>query len=77
MENDARQAAQTEWQVEVGRLRILMDCADELSPSGFVRRLREVLPGLQRAAMEAVIFAYINSRSKEEQREGLRQSRQT
>ena len=55
-----------QWQAQLRRLRVLVAQADELTPSGFVKRLHEALPELRRAAMGAVIQIYVNSGPKEE-----------
>ena len=63
---EQREAALAQWQTQVRRLRLLVEQADELTPSAFVKRLHEALPELQRAAMRAVIHTYVNSGPKEE-----------
>ena len=63
---DQRETALTAWQTQVRRLRILVEHADELTPSAFLKRVHEALPELGRAAMGAVIYTHITSGRKEE-----------
>ena len=58
--------ALAQWQAQLRRLRLLVEHADELTPSAFVKRVHEALPELRRAAMRAVIHIYVNSGPKEE-----------
>jgi len=67
-----RETAQTEWQSEVSRLRVLVSQADELTPAVFVKRIHELLPALHGAAMTAVVYSYLTSGRKEDHREELR-----
>ena len=60
------ETALAEWQAQLRRLRVLVAQSDEFTPSGFVKRVHEALPELQRAAMGAVIQIYVNSGPKEE-----------
>lgn len=50
-----REMALALWQAHIGRLRLLMEHADEFTPSAFVKRLDEGMPELRRAAMGTVI----------------------
>jgi hypothetical protein len=61
-----REAALTQWREEIRRFRLLVAQAEALPPAAFVKRVHEVLPELRRAGMEAAIYTYIGSRSKEE-----------
>jgi hypothetical protein len=63
---EQREAALAQWQTQVRRLRLLVEHADELTPSAFLKRVHEALPELGRAAMGAVIYTYISSAPKEE-----------
>ena len=64
--DERRETALAQWQAQLRRLRLLVGQADELTPSGFVKRIHEVLPELRRVAMGAVIQIYVNSGPKEE-----------
>jgi hypothetical protein len=59
------ETALAEWQTQLRRLRLLVEQADEFTPSAFVKRLDEFMPELQRAAMGAVVYTYISSAPKE------------
>ena len=61
-----RGIALDQWQAQLRRFRLLVGQADELTPSGFVKRIHEALPELRRTAMGAVIQIYVNSGPKEE-----------
>jgi hypothetical protein len=63
---EQREAALAQWQTQVRRLRLLVEHADELTPSAFLKRVHEALPELGRAAMGAVIYTYTTSAPKEE-----------
>jgi hypothetical protein len=61
-----RETALAQWHTQLRRLRFLVEHADELTPSAFVKRVHEALPELGRAAMGAVIYTYISSAPKED-----------
>jgi hypothetical protein len=61
-----RERALAKWQTQVRRLRLLVEHADELAPSAFLKRVHEALPELHHAAMAAVIYTYISSAPKED-----------
>jgi hypothetical protein len=63
---EQRETALTAWQAQLRRLRLLVEHADEPTPSAFLKRVHEALPELGRAAMGAVIYTYISSAPKEE-----------
>jgi hypothetical protein len=65
-QGERRETALAQWQAQLQRLRLLVGHSDELTPSGFVKRIHEALPELRWAAMGAVIQIYINSGPKEE-----------
>jgi len=65
-QGDHREAGLTQWHTQLRRLRLLVEHADELTPSAFVKRVHEALPELRMAAMGAIIYIYINSGPKEE-----------
>ena len=52
---DYRGIALARWQTQIGRLRFLMEHADEIAPSAFVKRVDEFMPELRSAAMGTVI----------------------
>lgn len=57
-----REAALAAWQAQLRQLRLLSEEASQLPPSGFVRRVHELLPELRQAAMAAVVYTYLASR---------------
>ena len=61
-----RGIALAEWQAQLRRFCLFVEHSDELTPSGFVKRVHEALPELRRTAMGAVIQIYVNSGPKEE-----------
>jgi len=63
---DQRETALTQWKTQVRRFRLLVEHADELAPSAFLKRVHETLPELGRAAMAAVVYTYIGSAPKED-----------
>ena len=63
---EQRETALAQWHTQLRRLRLLLEQADELTPSTFVKRVHEALPELGRAAMGAVIYTYISRAPKEE-----------
>jgi hypothetical protein len=63
---EQRETALAQWQTQVRRLHLLVEHADELSPSAFLKRVHEALPELGRAALGAVIYTYISSAPKED-----------
>jgi hypothetical protein len=63
---EQREAALAQWQAQLRRLRLLVEHADEFTPSAFVRRVHEALPELHLAAMRAIIHTYVKSGPKEE-----------
>jgi hypothetical protein len=65
-QEEDHEIALSQWQAQLRRLRLLVEQADELTPSAFVKRVHEALPELRRAAMGAVIHIYVNSGPKEE-----------
>ena len=53
MTNDQEQdrdMALARWQAHIGRLRLLVEHADEFTPFEFVKRVDESMPELRRAA---------------------------
>ena len=64
--HEDQDAALAKWHTQLRRLRLLVEHADELPPSSFVKRVHEALPELRRTAMGAVIQIYVNSGPKEE-----------
>jgi hypothetical protein len=64
-DQEDRNAALAQWWARIHRLRLLVEQADEFTPSAFVKRLDEFMPELQRAAMGAVVYTYISSAPKE------------
>ena len=65
-QKEDREMALGHWQEHIHQLRLLVEHADEFTPSAFIKRVDEALPELQRAAMGAVIHIYVNSAPKEE-----------
>ncbi len=54
-QEEDQEMALTQWQVHIGRLRLLVEQADEFTPSAFVKRVDEFMPELRSAAMGTVI----------------------
>jgi len=50
-----REMALTRWRAHIGRLRLLVENADEFTPSEFVKRVDDFMPELRSAAMGTVI----------------------
>jgi hypothetical protein len=63
--HEDRVMALARWQEHIRQLCLLVEQADEFTPSAFVKRVHEALPELRRAAMRAVIHIYVNSGPKE------------
>jgi len=63
-DQEDRGIALAEWQAQLRQLRVLVEHADEHTPSAFVKRVNEALPELRRSAMRAVIHIYVNSGPK-------------
>ena len=59
------ETALTAWQAQIGQFRLLLQEADQLTPSAFVRRIHELLPELHQAAMAAVVYTYLTSRMED------------
>ena len=55
-DHEDRDAALAQWQAHIGRLRLLVERADEFTPSAFVKRLDEFMPELRCAAMGTVVL---------------------
>ena len=51
-----RGMALAERQAHIGRLRLLVEHADEFTPSEFVKRLDESMPEIRKAAMGTVVL---------------------
>lgn len=60
-----RETAFTAWQAQLRQFRSLSEEASQLAPSAFVRRIHELLPELHQAAMAAVVYTYLTSRTEE------------
>jgi hypothetical protein len=60
-----RETALTVWQAQLRDVRLLLEEADLLTPSAFVRRMHELLPGLHQAAMAAVVYTYLTNRTED------------
>jgi hypothetical protein len=60
-----RETALAEWQAHIGRLRLLVERAEEFTPSEFVKRLDEFMPELRSAAMETVIHVLYSDHKEE------------
>jgi len=60
-----RETALTAWQAQVRQFRLLSEEADQLTPSAFVRRIHELLAELHQAAMAAVVYTYLASRTED------------
>lgn len=60
-----REMAFTAWQAQLRQFRSLSEEASQLAPSAFVRRIHELLPELHQAAMAAVVYTYLTSRTEE------------
>jgi hypothetical protein len=54
-QGERRETALAQWQAQIRRLRLLVEQADEFTPSAFVKRVDESLAELRKAAMETVI----------------------
>jgi hypothetical protein len=63
---EQQETSVTAWQAQLLRFRLLLEGADQHTPSAFVKRVHELLPELHQAAMAAVIYSYISSAPKEE-----------
>jgi hypothetical protein len=50
-----RNAVLAQWRAHIGRLRLLVEHADEFTPAELVKRLEEFMPELRKAAMGTVI----------------------
>ena len=53
--DERRETALAEWQAQLYRLRLLVEHADEFTPSAFVKRVDEFMPELRSATMGTVI----------------------
>jgi glycyl-tRNA synthetase beta subunit len=51
---DDREMAHAQWQAAVRRLRLLVEHADEFTPSVFVKKVDESLRELRKAAMRTI-----------------------
>lgn len=63
---EQRETAATQWRAEISRLRLLLEEADQQTPSAFVKCVHELLPALHQAAVAAVVYNYVTSGRKEE-----------
>lgn len=57
-----RETALAAWQGQLRQFRLLLQEANQLTPSAFVRRIHELLPELHEAAMAVVVYTYVVSR---------------
>jgi hypothetical protein len=55
-QEEDREMALAEWQAHIGLLRLLVEHADEFTPSAFVKRVDEFMPELRSAAMGTVVL---------------------
>ena len=53
---DEREMALAQWQEHIHQLRLLVEHADEFTPSAFLKRLDEFMPTLRSAAMGTVVL---------------------
>jgi hypothetical protein len=60
-----RETVLTAWQAQLRHVRLLSEEAAQLTPSAFVRRIHELLPELHEAAMAAVVYTYLASRTED------------
>ena len=60
-----RETALTAWQAQLRQFRLLSEEANQLTPSAFVRGIHELLPELHQAAMAAVVYTYLASRTED------------
>ena len=60
-----RETALTAWQAQLRQFRLLSEDANQLTPSAFVRGIHELLPELHQAAMAAVVYTYLASRTED------------
>jgi hypothetical protein len=51
-----REMALAHWQEHIHQLRLLVEHADEFTPSAFVKRVDEFMPELRSAAMGTVVL---------------------
>jgi hypothetical protein len=54
-QEEKQEVALAKWQAHICRLLLLVEHADDFTPSEFVKKLNEFMPELRRAAMGAVI----------------------
>ena len=54
-QEEGREMALAHWQAHIHQLRLLVEHADEFTPSAFVRRVDQSLAELRKAAMGTVI----------------------
>jgi hypothetical protein len=57
--------ALAQWQAAVRRLRLLIEHADECTPSEFIKRVDEFMPELRSAAMGTVIHSASSDKKEE------------
>ena len=55
-QGERRGTALAHWQAHIHQLRLLVEHADEFTPSAFVRRVDEFMPELRNAAMGTVVL---------------------
>ena len=60
-----RETSLAAWQAQLRHFRLLSEEANRLAPSAFVRRVHELLPELHEAAMAAVVYTYLTSRTED------------
>lgn len=55
-QEEDREMALAHWQEHIHQLRLLVEHADEFTPSAFVKRVDEFMPELRSAAMGTVVL---------------------
>jgi hypothetical protein len=53
-QDEDREMVLAHWQTQIGRLRLLVEHADNCTPAELVKRLDEFMPELRKAAMGTV-----------------------
>jgi hypothetical protein len=64
-DQEDRNAALATWQAAVRRLRLLVEHADEFTPSVFVKKVDESIRELRKAAMRTVIHPASSDKKEE------------
>jgi hypothetical protein len=60
-----RETALAAWQAQLRQFRLLSEEAERITPSALVGRTHELLPELRQAAMAAVVYTYLASRTED------------